>query len=714
MTSHKISRIDPELEYLILLTRAGLKPLSRWEAGLGGDARRAVEGTGLFVDTVERRTRLGRRVHETVFARRSRHVDAYRKRYDKTRLKDAPEDARYQGQLFGYPSCCVSTFIERPYTPNGLARRDQEILFHWACPSCNATPGLVREYRRAGEIWGNGLVVPKGSRGQPRTWTAGAVGKVAASLALAAGTTALATIHNPHHIYVPNDPDSDGFSIAEEMRMGTDWIRPDTDGDGTVDGVQLGTMLVDVINQGFLLNVHEYPMCGLVTCEVCGEDINMGYIDIENDWNGQSMRLYYIDLHALENGCTKSLFTPMGPGTPIATKVIDLAQLKRLLLPQLIYLYYPHTLPVRAGDTDGDGLTDDEETILGTSPSSGLDGSALAEDLLDVITQLPRTPQMYNPYMLEYEMDGMEQCEVCGGNFNMGSVEFVGPLDGMSVMMPYVALHSLAHGGFTYDGTVNDGEVLPLALRTVLTAHGTAHWVAPAGDTDDDGLTDAEEAFFGMDAANADEDGTERPDGHELAVRMAAKISSLPEGPLPSETYVVHNLTKGHYDCLVCGEPVNMGAMDVVDPVAGKSVSVPYYNHHFMEKGSYSTDRDDLYPRVDPTLVGDVTGITSITGVKSGTPAAPFAFVNAPNPFAAAGGTQISLSLAGAGRVEVSVYDVKGRLVRKLFDGETRDSELDLRWDGRTDSGEVVSAGVYFCRARFGQVVVSRKMTMVR
>jgi hypothetical protein len=523
------------------------------------------------------------------------------------------------------------------------------------------------------------------------------------------------TIHNPHHIYVPDDADHDGFSAAEEMRMGTDWNRPDTDGDEVVDGIQLGAMLANLITTpAFMVNVHEYAMMGVVECEVCGQAVNMGYMIIENDWNGLSMQLYYIDLHALENGCTKSLFTYMGPGTPVSTKVVDLAQLKRLLLPQIHYLYYPHALPARAGDSDGDGLTDDEEIALGTSPGTGGDGSALAEDLLDVITQLPRTPQEYVPYMLENAAKGIEQCEVCGGNFNMGSVEFVSPLDGISVSMPYVALHSLAHGGFTYDGTVNDGEVLPLALRSVLTANGTAHWVSLGGDTDGDGLTDAEEAFFGMDSAIADEDNTARPDGHEIAVRMAAKISSLPEGPLPGQTYVVHNLTRGHYDCLVCGEPVNMGAMDVIDPVAGKSVSVPYYNHHFMEKGSFSTDRDDLYPRVDPTMVGDVTGITSITGVEGGTPAAQFSFVNAPNPFGAAGGTRISLSLSGGGWVEVGVYDVKGRLVRTLFDGEAQGPERDLRWDGRTDGGGVVGAGVYFCRARFGQVVVSRKMTLVR
>ena len=703
--------LDPELRYLVMLTRAGLKPLSRWEASLDRDARRAIQRRGLAVDTVTRRTRLGRKVHETVFAKRSAYTGLYRKRYQGSRLVDSPADARFQGQLFGYPSCCVDAFIREPYTPNSLDSRDQEILFHWACPSCNATPGVVRDYRRAQMIWGDHCAAPTGSRGLPRTWKSSGVGKVAASLALAASTAALATsVQNPHHSYVLDDGDRDGFSVGEEVLMGTNWHRADTDGDGIVDGDQLGTLLASMITAPApWINVQHFAMLGLVTCEVCGEDVNMGYVVIENWLNGMSIQLNYIALHALENGCMVYSYRYCPWPCGLFTGQLDLDLLKRVLEPGLLH---PHSVPARAGDSDGDGLTDDEEEKLGTDPNSGGDGARLAEELLPIIAGLPRVEHHNRPYLIEREMDGVEQCEICGETFNMGHIDIVSPLDEMTVSVPYVALHMLAHGGFAYDGTVNDGEVLPLILRTVLTANGSSHWVTIAGDTDDDGLLDSEEAYFGLDPSIGDEDNTGRGDGREIAVRMATKISVLPEGPLPNQTHVIHHPTRGYYDCLVCGQPVDMGYMEVVDPVAGKSVDVPYYSHHFMELGSYSTDRDDLYSRVDPTQLGEVLDITTITGVNGATPP-PFSFVSAPNPFGPEGGTRLRLTLPAAGPVEVAIFDVKGRRVQTLFSGNASEPELVLRWNGVDGSGRTVAAGTYFCRVRIGQAVVSRKLTLI-
>jgi hypothetical protein len=709
---HSQPTIDPELRYLVALTRAGLKPLSRWEAGLDGATRRVIEGEGLVLDTIRRKTRMGRGIPETVFAKRSRYVDLYRRRYDGTRLRDTPDEMRFQGRVFGYPSCCVAAFVERPYAPNGLDSRDQAILFHWACPSCRTTPGLVREYRRVSAIWNNGWI-PVREPGSRRTPRPGRAGKVAASLALVAGTAAMASLpQDLHQWYAPDDADRDGLSVAEEMRLGTNWLRADTDGDQINDGMQMGGMLAQQIMDPWpWINVQHFAMMGSVTCEVCGEDVNMGYVVIDNLDNGLSVQLNYIDIHAMEHGCMRISFRYCPYGCGLFTHNVDLDQLKRVLGPDYLY---PHPIPPREGDGDGDGLTDDEEAALGTNPASGADGAALADELLAIIERLPRQPIDNGPYLVELEMDGLEQCEACGGTFNMGRVEIVSPRDGMSVSMPYVALHMLAHGGFAYNGTANDGEVLPLALRTVLTANGSAHWVEVADDADDDGLTDSEESFFGLSPSVADEDNTATPDGRELAWRLAARISVLPEGPLPDRTYVVHHRTRGFYECLVCGELVDMGYMSVTDPVAATTVDVPYYSHHFMERGSFSTDRDDLYPRVDPTQLGTVLGITSVTGVGGGAVPAAFSFEAAPNPFGAGDGTRITLSLPAPGSLEVAVYDVKGGRVRGLFAGRTSGGQLDLRWNGRDDAGREVVSGVYFCRAQMGRIAVTRKVAVVR
>ncbi len=64
---------------------------------------------------------------------------------------------------------------------------------------------------------------------------------------------------------------------------------------------------------------------------------------------------------------------------------------------------------------------------------------------------------------------------------------------------------------------------------------------------------------------------------------------------------------------------------------------------------------------------------------------------------------------AGADGLEVTLHDVAGRLVRR-FDVDGRASGMHtLAWDGRDAAGRIVPTGVYFARARTGDVVAVRK-----
>jgi hypothetical protein len=67
-----------------------------------------------------------------------------------------------------------------------------------------------------------------------------------------------------------------------------------------------------------------------------------------------------------------------------------------------------------------------------------------------------------------------------------------------------------------------------------------------------------------------------------------------------------------------------------------------------------------------------------------------------PNPFNPS--TTIAYSLAGRSHVTIRVYDVAGRVVRTLVDGEAEAGEHVIVWDGTTDSGKQAASGVYFVR----------------
>jgi hypothetical protein len=290
----------------------------------------------------------------------------------------------------------------------------------------------------------------------------------------------------------------------------------------------------------------------------------------------------------------------------------------------------------------------------------------------------------------------------------MGYVTVTNPLEGISLDIPCVALHYLAHGSTSYNGTVNDGRVLPILLRTALHGDGTSHWLEIEDDTDGDGLKNEEEAYFNCDPTVNDTDADGTPDGPQLAMVMHDAISLLPEGPHPDSTYVVHNLTCGIYQCLTCSEGINMGYMDIVDPDTGASLQVPYYNFHFMQHGSFATDRPTLYPRVDPRDIGSVLGISS-GGWIPGTPQGPGVLKVYPNPFR--GRVHIAWDRPAVPGMSVVVYDARGRRVRDLS-SELASGKVAV-WDGTGSEGERLTPGVYFCKVRLDDITLSRKVVLL-
>lgn len=229
-----------------------------------------------------------------------------------------------------------------------------------------------------------------------------------------------------------------------------------------------------------------------------------------------------------------------------------------------------------------------------------------------------------------------------------------------------------------------------------------------AGDSDGDGLTDAEELVLGYEPYEADTDGDGIPDGPDLAIFLSQVIETLPEGPLPDERYVIHSPTYGSYQCLTCGEQINMGGMDIYDPSSGEHTGLSYYNLHFMKHGSFSTDRPDLYGRKDPEELTTLLGIS--TGTEPYIPPANI-LLNAPNPFGAS--TEITFWLPEKQEVTLSIFDAAGRKVRELFSGEAS-LHNTVVWNGKDADGHRVTSGVYFCKLKTSSCTITRKVLKLR
>ncbi len=83
-----------------------------------------------------------------------------------------------------------------------------------------------------------------------------------------------------------------------------------------------------------------------------------------------------------------------------------------------------------------------------------------------------------------------------------------------------------------------------------------------------------------------------------------------------------------------------------------------------------------------------------------------------PNPFNPS--TKIRYSTAQDGPVAIDVFDQRGRLVRRLVDGERMAGEHTAVWDGRDGRGRMQGAGVYFAVFRAADVRETTKMVLVK
>lgn len=85
---------------------------------------------------------------------------------------------------------------------------------------------------------------------------------------------------------------------------------------------------------------------------------------------------------------------------------------------------------------------------------------------------------------------------------------------------------------------------------------------------------------------------------------------------------------------------------------------------------------------------------------------------NYPNPFQA--GTRIIYSLKEAAPVTVSIYNLKGELVRCLSSEIKEAGDHTLEWDGKDLKDRRVPNGIYFCRLESGKNSFTRKLLKLK
>jgi M6 family metalloprotease-like protein len=97
-------------------------------------------------------------------------------------------------------------------------------------------------------------------------------------------------------------------------------------------------------------------------------------------------------------------------------------------------------------------------------------------------------------------------------------------------------------------------------------------------------------------------------------------------------------------------------------------------------------------------VVCDATAACNTVSVGADVPGVTVLGAPRPSPTRGPASLSYAIAPAEAGRVSLRVYDVAGRMVRTLFDGERRTGRYDAHWDGADASGAPARGGIYFAR----------------
>ena len=65
-------------------------------------------------------------------------------------------------------------------------------------------------------------------------------------------------------------------------------------------------------------------------------------------------------------------------------------------------------------------------------------------------------------------------------------------------------------------------------------------------------------------------------------------------------------------------------------------------------------------------------------------------------------------------RVEISIFNIKGQVVRNLVNRAYSGGLHSVVWDGKDNSGKSLASGVYFFKLRTNDTQLSRKMLLLK
>ncbi|MCC7143092.1 MAG: hypothetical protein IT349_13400, partial [Candidatus Eisenbacteria bacterium] len=243
---------------------------------------------------------------------------------------------------------------------------------------------------------------------------------------------------------------------------------------------------------------------------------------------------------------------------------------------------------------------------------------------------------------------------------------------------------------------------MPITQRNIVTSHGGGTEVAAistpiVGDFDFDGVSKKPDIIvsYSMGAIAAFE--------YDPGAPAASRLTPKPGWPLllpdiagePSVAKLGGPVSSQYSMAVQCAD----GWLHVFDLPRKSGTSVPMDWPSYGNTGGNT--RAQLVGALARPRTGDL-GAEQAIGIESIV------------PMPSMGRQSIALSGAIGQSVQVDVFDVTGRRLRKLFHGTLSADTRALVWDGRNDRGDRLPAGVYLYRLSWDSGSETRRTVLVR
>jgi hypothetical protein len=184
---------------------------------------------------------------------------------------------------------------------------------------------------------------------------------------------------------------------------------------------------------------------------------------------------------------------------------------------------------------------------------------------------------------------------------------------------------------------------------------------------------------------------------HETGEPLVALSWTAPANPVyPVLEYDVYRKT---------GPGLSEVIATVTDTGFSESLTLSGHYYYFVRpvyQAGEGAPSDTLELVISPTVDNELPPLPGINALHP----------NYPNPFNPS--TTIPLDIARSGTVRLSIYNLKGQLVKTLANGIMEAGQHRLVWSGLDEAGRPVASGVYLYRLEGNGFSQSRKMLLVK